>query len=759
MSSLSFEPLLGSWWLVALVVALLLASLLIRPQFTSLSIEKRRMLLLLRLGVIFLLLLLMLRPGVVWREQKSQSASVAVLLDYSASQQLPSGQSGLTRWKVQQEIWQKIDALRDELKGQIEIVPFSYDEQLRPITRDDRDKVLFPDQPIGRITDIGKALADLTTTQLENPLLGVVFVGDGTSTIEDAKYDPLQIARQMGQMDQPIFSLGTGPRGDSPDSRDVALEGVVEELDVFSRNRLELKGTLRLRGMVGTEVPVKVSLLDANNTASVVETLKFTPKESDEALPLSIGMIAPEAGEYRLIVEAELQNGEAITANNSSMTFVTVRSGGVHALYLEGQPRQEQLFLRRSINASPDIQLDFVIVPPSTQSRWPIDLKQSIEGKEYDAFILGDIDADALGKEQLQLLRDRVFSGAGLMLLGGFHAYDGGGYGNTPLAEILPVQVRPGMHQPFGQQVLAQLHWQGEIKMIPQGVHPVTQLGELEKNNEIWNRLAPLDGANRWLDVKKVPGVQVLAVGDKEQPLLVAASVGQGRVLASAGDSTWKWWLQGEQQSHKQFWRQSLLWVLGRDRIEQGLSVKMDQRRFYKEQKAAFRVHWQAGTGQLEMPSNVEVVVIRPDGKTIPLATTKRDAETLEGTWQIDGSAGVYKIKASTKTTGDGAAAELSSEFPFLVLDNSVELANPIPDWQLLGQLAESTKEAGGMVIDQDSIDATLRGLLKRLQTRQTEVEQARRLGDSAADQWVYLLVFAVILSAEWWLRKKWQMV
>jgi hypothetical protein len=63
------------------------------------------------------------------------------------------------------------------------------------------------------------------------------------------------------------------------------------------------------------------------------------------------------------------------------------------------------------------------------------------------------------------------------------------------------------------------------------------------------------------------------------------------------------------------------------------------------------------------------------------------------------------------------------------------------------------------MVIDQDSIDATLRGLLKRLQTRQTEVEQARRLGDSAADQWVYLLVFAVILSAEWWLRKKWQMV
>jgi hypothetical protein len=198
---------------------------------------------------------------------------------------------------------------------------------------------------------------------------------------------------------------------------------------------------------------------------------------------------------------------------------------------------------------------------------------------------------------------------------------------------------------------------------------------------------------------------------------------------------------------------------LGRDRIEQGLSVKMDQRRFYKEQKAAFRVHWQAGTGQLEMPSNVEVVVIRPDGKTIPLATTKRDAETLEGTWQIDGSAGVYKIKASTKTTGDGAAAELSSEFPFLVLDNSVELANPIPDWQLLGQLAESTKEAGGMVIDQDSIDATLRGLLKRLQTRQTEVEQARRLGDSAADQWVYLLVFAVILSAEWWLRKKWQMV
>ncbi len=59
----------------------------------------------------------------------------------------------------------------------------------------------------------------------------------------------------------------------------------------------------------------------------------------------------------------------------------------------------------------PDIQLDFLILPPSTKDRWPIDLKAVLEGEEYDAFILGDVDSAAFGKEQLEILAKRCRAG------------------------------------------------------------------------------------------------------------------------------------------------------------------------------------------------------------------------------------------------------------------------------------------------------------------------------------------------------------
>jgi uncharacterized membrane protein len=760
MTSWSFEPLLGSWWLVVAVAVLLLAGLWIKPQFASASPLRRRVLIAIRLMLILLVIFAMLRPGMVWSQFKSQRATLAVMLDFSASQQLPSDTSGLSRWKKQQEIWSEIASIAGQSKEDLDLVVYGYDGQLRPLPINAEGAVELPTQPIGKVTDIGKSLFELTTMKTESPMAGLVFVGDGTITADNSNYDPLQIARQMGQMDQPIIAVGNGPRGGSADSRDIAIEGVAEEMEVFSRNRLDIKGTLRLRGLVGSQIPLQISLVGSDGTSTILETRQISPREPDEALPFSIPITAPDPGEYRVVIQAESQANEAITTNNVATSFVTVKSGGVRALYIEGQPRQEQVFLRRSINASPDIQLDFLILPPSTRERWPIDLRAVLEGEEYDAFILGDIDSAALGREQLEILKKRVENGAGLLMLGGFHAYDGGGFGSTPLADIVPLQLRGGIQQPFGQPILPQLHWEGEVKLRPSGTHPVTQLAsDIQKNDELWQKLPALDGANRWLNVKQLPGIQIIAVGDKDQALMVAAGVEQGRVLAMAGDSTWKWWLHGEQQVHKQFWRQALLWVLGRDRIEEGLSITMDQRRLYREQNATFRVRWQAGTGQQEIPSNVEVVIEKPDGTLLQVKTTKRGSDILEGNWTVEGEAGIYKLRATTQRTAEGANAKpLKAELPFLVLDNSVELANPIPDWQLLAQMAESTKDSGGVLADGTSVAEAVRSLVRRLQSQQTEVELARRLGDKAIDQWTYLSFFAMLLVVEWWLRKKWQM-
>ena len=49
--------------------------------------------------------------------------------------------------------------------------------------------------------------------------------------------------------------------------------------------------------------------------------------------------------------------------------------------------------------------------------------------------------------------------------------------------------------------------------------------------------------------------------GPTPEPLLVVGQPGLGRVVAFAGDSTWRWVLEGHRAAHQQFWRQVVLWL------------------------------------------------------------------------------------------------------------------------------------------------------------------------------------------------------
>jgi uncharacterized membrane protein len=62
------------------------------------------------------------------------------------------------------------------------------------------------------------------------------------------------------------------------------------------------------------------------------------------------------------------------------------------------------------------------------------------EYRRYSVIVLADVDAPALGEERLAVLSDFVNDGGGLIVLGGYWAFQRGGYAGTPLAEMLPVR-------------------------------------------------------------------------------------------------------------------------------------------------------------------------------------------------------------------------------------------------------------------------------------------------------------------------------
>jgi uncharacterized membrane protein len=302
----------------------------------------------------------------------------------------------------------------------------------------------------------------------------------------------------------------------------------------------------------------------------IIGTTSLTALKEGQEFPVEFSYVPQTAGERKVTLRVEPQAGELDTTNNELSSFVKVFPGGLNVFYLEGELRVEQRFLRRSLAASPDIKVDFQWIDSRLRKQWPINLADRFKPGRYDVYIIGDLDSTAFRPEDLAALRTAVERGAGLIMTGGYHSFWSGGYEGTALAEILPLEtgeLDKFDRQRFDEPILSQLHIRPEnrdvgLKMIPNpkfGNVSLMRLGPKDQNLAIWKKLPGLEGANRFRALK--PAAKPLAETPDGQPLLVASEPGAGRVLAFAGDSTWRWYMEGFEKEHKRFWRQVILWL------------------------------------------------------------------------------------------------------------------------------------------------------------------------------------------------------
>ncbi len=98
--------------------------------------------------------------------------------------------------------------------------------------------------------------------------------------------------------------------------------------------------------------------------------------------------------------------------------------------------------------------------------------------------ILGDLDASAIASANHAAIRQRIASGAGILLLGGYHSFDAGGYGRSSLEKVFPVELSKGRSQrPFDSPIdpAFQTVRPTRIKVLVQ--HPITTLALSQKTH------------------------------------------------------------------------------------------------------------------------------------------------------------------------------------------------------------------------------------------------------------------------------------
>lgn len=255
------------------------------------------------------------------------------------------------------------------------------------------------------------------------------------------------------------------------------------------------------------------------------------------------------------------------TASREASFMARVAPEKIRVLLIEGYPRYEFKFLRYILDGDPMIDLVSITHLPGggvyVQGK-PLhaNSEQGVIASRtdlfmYDIVILLDVprtlfraDGD-MSESRMRLLASFVEDrGGGLILGGGASVYRAGGYEGSPLAAVMPfdlgaaygtapqfpgrffVSVNPGMYD-----------------------HPILRLlPEDQPNRERWRGLRELDGCNNvgrprplatTLLSRRIErrGADAETV-EMNVPVMAYQAFGEGKVIAAAVDTLWRWQLQ-----------------------------------------------------------------------------------------------------------------------------------------------------------------------------------------------------------------------
>lgn len=752
MPSLSLHP-VGGPWLVAAAAVCLFLLLAVVPVASKGPRRRRWTLVAIRLAIFALVLLAMLRPTLVYSTVKKQPTAIVVLADLSRSLQVADAFGGKTRWQAMQETLAAAAPALEKVGEEfdVQVIGFAADTTALEIKD---GQVKLPAEATGRQTAIGSALQEVLRATGGKRLAAVLLLSDGAQRAVAPHDVPPQLpARQLAELGCPLVGFVFGEARGRSQARDVALTDLIVPQTVFVKNQLDVLGNARVDGFVNQSIPVEMSWETALGKMVKVGEANLQTTLDGQRLPIELAHVPESPGEYKLTLKVAPQPGELVTTNNELSTFVTVQPGGLRVLYLEGAPRFEQTHLRRSLDGSPDIQVDYEWIDPRNRQAWPVDQGDRFQPGKYDVYILGDLDSAAFRPQDLAKLAERVESGAGLLMLGGQQSFGGGGYQQTPLAAVLPLEIGPHERQALGEPPRPDLHWPGPLAMLPSEPlgrrHYIMHLAPTAENDAMWRQLPPLAGANR-LEPRR--SAKVLADAGADRPLLVVDDAGSGRVMAFAGDTTWLWPMHGFDAQHRRFWRQAILWLAKKDQAENGsVWIRLAQRRFAPTSRVEFEVGATTPTGDPVDQATFKATIVAPDGSRRPATLESRGDET-GATFSATELAGDYTIEVEAAGPG-GALGEAKARF--LVFDQDLELDNAAADPTLVASLAKITESAGGRSAPPESLPEVLEELRKKRADFDVQVQERVTLWDT----WPFFLALVALMCCEWWLRRRWGLV
>lgn len=776
--SVRFLELPAPWILVLVILPLTL--LAVGLSYWRQPITRRAKLGLgaLRLGALWILVGILLRP--VWVESREQvfPPRVLVLVDDSASMRrqdayAAGGPEAQRIAALGLDVTQasRLDIARAALTADLlpALSAGGYEARLYAFA-ENLETLSEPAQLSGRGggSFLGDALVRVFGQNLGRHVTDVVLLSDGRQNGGLALTDA---AREAAAAGIPVHSLVLG---DTRPERNALLELVEAPQSALEGD--ELAFTVRVFGRGDAEnEPYELLLEELTQDSSGVlldgvegRVLSLSGERLVLVAPPGPG--DPSSAERRFRIELPPLPGETLVDDNQLELVVRVSPEKVRLLYVEGYPRWEYRRLALDLFKRADKEFAFQAWLASASPDFPQEKSYGLESlkrlpttreellERYDVILLGDVnpyrlfDDPADGEAFLAALRGFVEAGGGLLFQAG-ESDNPRAFLGTPLEDVLPIQLDPSAEFGFDGDRSVAFRVRVESPAAP---HELVRLEkDPERNRRLWEEESGLPGFYWYLPVTRAkPSTEVLLRHPSDQnaygfrPLAVAGYFPSGRTLFLAFDSSWRWQKVFGPTYFARFWKGAVRWLaLGRLRGgDRRFRLETTRSSYDLAERVVFEARVLDADFQPAEAASQPILVTAPDGAqaSVELERFEERPGLYRGTFLAE-SPGAHS--ASIELEGQRVASvDFEIELP------SRENQDPSPDPAALATLAKLTRGSAVALGDLERLYAEFPGNEERREP------VSARLND-LWDVWPTLFAALLLLAVEWILRKRLDLV